>query len=67
MKSCPCDNMGEPQKYYAKRNKSDRESQIPYDFTYMQNLKNKEMNITKQNRHREQMGGYPRGEMLEHE
>ena len=26
--------------YYAKRNKSDRERQTPYDLTYMLNLKN---------------------------
>ena len=26
--------------YYAKRNKSDREKQILYDFTYVWNLKN---------------------------
>ena len=36
-----CDNMDGPRKYYAKWNKSDRERQIPYDFTYMWNLKNK--------------------------
>ena len=30
-----------PQRDYAKWNKSDRESQITYDFTYMNNLKNK--------------------------
>ena len=33
--------------YYAKSNKSDRERQTLYDFTYMWNLKNK-TNITKQ-------------------
>ena len=27
--------------YYVKWNKSDRDEQIPYDFTYMWNLKNK--------------------------
>ena len=26
--------------YYAKQNKSIRESQIPYDFTHMWNLRN---------------------------
>ena len=36
-----CDNMNGPRGYYAKWNKSGRESQIPYDFTYMWNLKNK--------------------------
>ena len=35
--------------YYAKQNKSVREKQIPYDFTYMWNLKSK---INKQNRNR---------------
>ena len=33
--------MDESRVYYAKRNKSDRERQIPYDLTYMWNLKNK--------------------------
>ena len=36
-----CDNMDGPRGYYATWNKSDRERQIPYDFTYMWNLKNK--------------------------
>ena len=35
-----CDNMDSPWMYYARWNKSDRERQIPYDFTYMWNLKN---------------------------
>ena len=36
--------------YYAKCNKSDRERQIPYDFTYMWNLKstNKQKSPTSQ-------------------
>ena len=33
--------MNGPWGYYAKWNKSDRERQILYDFTYMWNLKNK--------------------------
>ena len=33
--------MDGPRGYYAKCNDSDRERQIPYDLTYMQNLKNK--------------------------
>ena len=33
--------MDGPWAYYAKWNKSDRERQIPYDFTYMWILKNK--------------------------
>ena len=32
-------NMDGPREYYAKWNKSDRERQIQYDFTYMGNLK----------------------------
>ena len=35
-----CSNMDGPKGYYAKWNKSDRERQILYDFTYMWNLKN---------------------------
>ena len=34
-----CNNMDGPREYYAKWNKSDRERQIQYDFTYMGNLK----------------------------
>ena len=30
-----------PRWYYVKWNKSDRKIQIPHDFTYMWNLKNK--------------------------
>ena len=33
--------------YYAQWNKSDRERQIPHDFTYMWNLKNKTRKQTK--------------------
>ena len=36
-----CDSMGGTWGYCAKWNKSDRERQIPYDFTYMWNLRNK--------------------------
>ena len=36
--------------YYAKLNKSDREGQILYDFTYTWNLKNKTNEQTEQNR-----------------
>ena len=31
--------MGEPRDYHTKQSKSERERQIPYDFTYMWNLK----------------------------
>ena len=41
MKSCICSNTNGSRGYYAKWNKSDREGQIPYDFVYMWNLKNK--------------------------
>ena len=36
-----CNSMDEPGEHYAKWNKIVRKSQIPYDFTYMWNLKNK--------------------------
>ena len=36
-----CNNMDGLRGYYAKWNKSDKERQILYDFTYMWNLKNK--------------------------
>ena len=34
-----CNNMDRPGGCYAKWNGSDRERQMPYDFTYMWNLK----------------------------
>ena len=34
-----CSNMDEPRDYHTKRNKSERQKQIPYDITYMWNLK----------------------------
>ena len=51
-------------RHHAKGNKSDRERQIPYDFTYIGNLKKKkkpkEQTHTKRqkqtHRYREQMG-----------
>ena len=33
--------MDGPRSFYDEQNKSEREKQIPYDFTYMWNLKNK--------------------------
>ena len=36
-----CNNMNGPRGYYAKWNKLGGERQIPYDFTYMWNLKKK--------------------------
>ena len=41
--------MDGPRGYDVKQNKSDRERQIPYGFTYMWNLKNK---TNEQNRNR---------------
>ena len=32
-------NMGGSRGYYAKQDKSERERQVPYDFTYVWNLK----------------------------
>ena len=34
-----CSNMDEPRNYHTKWTKSEREIQIPYDITYMWNLK----------------------------
>ena len=34
-----CGNMDEPRDYHTKWSKSERERQIPYDITYMWNLK----------------------------
>ena len=47
-----CSNMDEPGGYSAKWDKSNREKQIPYDFTYMWKLKNKTKEQTEQNRNR---------------
>ena len=41
MKVTTCESMDGPIGYYTTWNKSDRESQIPYNFTYVWNLKNK--------------------------
>ena len=40
LKSCHLNSTDGPKGYYAKWNKSDRERQITYEFTYMWNLKN---------------------------
>ena len=56
-----------PRGYYVKGNKSDRETQIPYDFAYTWNLKKKKIkwtNITKQkqiHRYRQQTGDCQEG------
>ena len=34
-----CSNMDEPRDYHTKSNKSGRERQVPYDISYMWNLK----------------------------
>ena len=61
--------MDGPWAYYAKWNKSDRERQIPYDFTYMWILKNKTNEEMKQKKpskiYREQNIGCQRGGELE--
>ena len=60
-KNSICCNMNEPKEYYPWWNKPERERQILYDITYMWNLKNKWMNITKQkqtHRYTEQTSGY---------
>ena len=38
-----CSNMDVPRDYHTKRRKSERERQIPYDVTYMWNLKDDTM------------------------
>ena len=73
VKSCHCNNRDRPWGYYAKWNTSNKERQIltPYDFTHMQNIKNKlkkQMNKpnekNKENpktcRYKEQSSGYRR-------
>ena len=51
--------------YHAKWSKSERERQIPYDITYMWNIKydtNESIYETEKNhRHREQTGGFQGG------
>ena len=48
--------------YYTKWNKSDRERQMPYDFTYMWNLKQKQKSELKDTEYilvvpRDEVGG----------
>ena len=48
-----CSNMDGPRDYHTKWSKSDRERRIPYDITYMWNLKRKRYKWTYlQNRNR---------------
>ena len=44
----PCDSMDRRGDYYAKLSKPGRERQISYDLAYMQNVKNKINEQTKQ-------------------
>ena len=57
-----CSNMVATRDYHTKRSKSERERQIPYDITFMQNLKydtNEPMYKTEQTwGHREQNGDF---------
>ena len=41
MKFAICNNVNGARRYRAKKSKSVREGQIPYDFTHMGNLRNK--------------------------
>lgn len=52
--------MGGPRRHYPKGNKSDRGRQIPYDFSYMWNLKNKNKQKNQAHRYREQINGCQR-------
>lgn len=59
-----CSNVDAPRRYYAERNKSDRERQTPYDSTYVRNIKRKTNEQTKLKRthgHREPMGDREEG------
>lgn len=44
MKSCHLQQHGRPRRYYTEWNKLDGERQIPYDFSYMWDLRTKQMN-----------------------
>ena len=55
--------MDGPRGHYAKWNKSDIERQIPYDFSYVEDLKNETNKKQKEiHKYREQTGGYQRKE-----
>ena len=57
--------MDGPREYHTKWSKSERERQILYDITYMQNLKYDRNEKQKQiHRHRKQIYGYQRGKGL---
>lgn len=46
--------------HYAKGNKSDKERQIPYDFSYMWNLMTNKQTKPQAHRYRKQIGGCQR-------
>ena len=48
MKPCHLEELHGPRRHYAKRNKSNRERQVLYDFAYMAYLKNKTNEQAKQ-------------------
>ena len=60
-----CSNMEKPRNYHSKWSKSERERQIPYDITYMWNLKYDKMNLSMKqkqiHRHTEQTSGCQEG------
>ena len=60
--------MDEPRGFYAKLNTSDRERQIPYDFTYTWNLKKNKINeqakLKQTHRYKEQTDNCQRGGTL---
>ena len=63
-----CKNMDGPRDYHTKWSKSERERQIPYDITYMWNLKYDTNELMKQkqtHRHRKQTYSYQKGKGVE--
>ena len=64
-----CSSMDGPRDYHTKWSKSERERQIPYDITYMWSKKMIQMNLfmkqKQTHRHRKQIYGYQRGNMVQ--
>ena len=65
-----CSNIGSTRDYHAKCSKSERERQIPYDITYIWNLKYNICELVYEtkvetHRHRKQTYGYLRGKGVE--
>ena len=60
-----CSNMDRLRDYHAKWSESEREKQIPYDITYMWNLKDDTNELIYKtettHRHRKQIRGFQRG------